>query len=204
MPGRSGINFAKLFISRKGTPYARPTSFTAARAASVSGIPLDGGSSTALSVVDVPFKQLPGAEEWRARLADTDVYVRRHARLMLDRLARDGRLEPAYAEPIQVVGLGPLRFVALGGEVVADYALRLRREHASTPLWVAGYCNDVSAYVPSLRVLLEGGYEGGGAMIYYGRPGPFDPSVEERIVREADRLLSAATRAADHWKGRPS
>jgi RNA polymerase sigma-70 factor (ECF subfamily) len=48
-------------------------------------------------------------------------------------------------------------------------------------------------YVPSRRVLTEGGYEGGGAMIYYGRPGPFDASVEDRIVSAVRRLLKRAS-----------
>ncbi|MBI4582465.1 MAG: hypothetical protein HY717_00330 [Planctomycetes bacterium] len=52
-----------------------------------------------------------------------------------------------------------------------------------------GYCNDVFAYVPSLRVLQEGGYEGGDAMIYYVQPGPFAPSVEETIIRKAHELV---------------
>ena len=63
---------------------------------------------------------------------------------------------------------------------------------ASSPaaaLWVAGYSNDVFGYVPSRRVLREGGYEGGDAMIYYGRPGPFTDDVEEIIVRECRRLM---------------
>ena len=56
-------------------------------------------------------------------------------------------------------------------------------------MWVAGYSNDVFAYVPSLRVLKEGGYEGGDAMIYYGRPGPFADSVEESIIRKVRQLI---------------
>jgi neutral ceramidase len=55
-------------------------------------------------------------------------------------------------------------------------------------MWVAGYSNDVFGYVPSLRVLREGGYEGGDAMIYYGRPGPFSDKVEELIVNEVRQL----------------
>ena len=70
-----------------------------------------------------------------------------------------------------------------------DYALRLGREHPGRRLWVAGYSNDVFGYVPSRRVLDEGGYEGGGAMIYYGRPGPFDASVEERIIAAVQRMM---------------
>ena len=40
---------------------------------------------------------------------------------------------------------------------------------------MTGYANDVMAYIPSLRVLKEGGYEGGGAMIYYGLPTVWAP-----------------------------
>ena len=31
--------------------------------------------------------------------------------------------------------------------------------------------------------------EGAAAMVYYDRPGPFTPDVEERIVREVRRLV---------------
>lgn len=78
--------------------------------------------------------------------------------------------------------------VALGGEVVVDYAIRLAREYPGRTMWVAGYSNDVFGYVPSARVLREGGYEGGDAMIYYGRPGPFTETVEELIVGKVRRL----------------
>ena len=58
-----------------------------------------------------------------------------------------------------------MTFIALGGEVVVDYSLRFKRQYGADNLWVAGYSNDVFAYIPSLRVLREGGYEGGGAML---------------------------------------
>ena len=101
-----------------------------------------------------------------------------------------GRLPASQAEPVQVWTFGPdLTLVALGGEVVVDYAVRLAREFPDRRIWVAGYSNDVFGYVPSRRVLREGGYEGGDAMIYYGRPGPFTEDVEEIIVRECHRLM---------------
>ena len=49
-------------------------------------------------------------------------------------------------------------------------------------MWVAGYANDTMAYIPSLRVLKEGGYEGESAMLYYGRPSPWADTIEEQIV----------------------
>ncbi|MCE5266894.1 MAG: neutral/alkaline non-lysosomal ceramidase N-terminal domain-containing protein [Planctomycetaceae bacterium] len=93
--------------------------------------------------------------------------------------------------PVQAVGLGDhAAMLTLGGEPVVDYSLRLKREYAKTNLIVAGYSNDVMCYVPSLRVLKEGGYEPIDNMIYYGRPGPFTDSVEDRIVGACHRVLS--------------
>ena len=71
-------------------------------------------------------------------------------------------------------------------KILAD-TVRLKKELGETKTWVAGYANDVMAYIPSLRVLREGGYEGGGAMVYYGLPSVWSPRVEELIVAEVHR-----------------
>ena len=55
-------------------------------------------------------------------------------------------------------------------------------------MWVAGYSNDVFGYLPSLKVLEEGGYEGGGAMRYTSLPGPFAPSVEKLVIDKVHEL----------------
>jgi hypothetical protein len=47
------------------------------------------------------------------------------------------------------------------------------------------------AYIPSARVLQEGGYEGATAMIYYGLPTSWSGQVEEHIVKTAADLYSA-------------
>jgi hypothetical protein len=72
--------------------------------------------------------------------------------------------------------------------VVVDYSLRLKKELGAERTWVAAYTNDVMAYIPSLRVLNEGGYEGGGAMVYYGLPTVWGPEVEETIVKGVHEL----------------
>lgn len=68
---------------------------------------------------------------------------------------------PAHAYPVQVVKFGAdLTLIALGSEVVVDYSLRLKRELAGPAgVWVAGYSNDYTGYIPSLRIQREGGYE---------------------------------------------
>ena len=151
--------------------------------------PIDPSLRTAYGSVDLPFAGEAAREQWRSRLDVEEVYKRRHAALMKAAVSRDGRLPAAQPDPVQVWRFGSgLTLVALGGEVVVDYALRLAREYPERRMWVAGYSNDVFGYVPSVRVLREGGYEGGDAMIYYGRPGPFTEAVEGLIVGEVHRL----------------
>jgi hypothetical protein len=91
-----------------------------------------------------------------------------------------------------------LTLVALGGEVVVDYALRAKRDFnaAAEPLIVAGYSNDVMCYIPSLRVLKEGGYEAADSMLYYGMPGSFTEDVEETVFRAIRSVMKRVGRAA--------
>ena len=88
---------------------------------------------------------------------------------------------PAHDYPVQIVRFGgDLTLVALGSEVVVDYSLRIKKDLAGpAPVWVAGYSNDYSGYVPSLRVLREGGYEAAAG---------WADSVEDRIMSKVMEL----------------
>jgi hypothetical protein len=78
-----------------------------------------------------------------------------------------------------------LKFIALSGEVVVDYALRLKGQYGWENTWVAGYSNDVFGYTPSARVLREGGYEA----INSGYLAQFSPAIEELIVEKIAKLV---------------
>jgi hypothetical protein len=146
---------------------------------------------TAYEEIALPLGKLPTRAELEATAAGEDAAAR-NARLQLERLQRDGRLSGDYPYPIQAWRLGKkLAWTFLGGEVVVDYALRIKHELSEQPVWITAYANDVMAYIPSRRVLEEGGYEGGGAMMYYGLPAPWDSSVEERIVDKVVQLAAA-------------
>ena len=133
--------------------------------------------------IDLPFADLPSREELVKNSGSTDRYIAARAKALLRQLEVNGSLNATYPYPIEVWQMGPdLTWVALGGEVVVDYSLRLKKELGPDKTWVAGYTNDVMAYIPSLRVLREGGYEGGGSMVYYGLPAVWGPEIEERIV----------------------
>jgi gluconolactonase len=144
--------------------------------------------------IDLPFQSLPTLEQLQKTAASssketpppkTPNYEALRAKYLLQQHAQGKPLSATYPYPIATWRLGnSVDWVALGGEVVVDYSLRIKNQ-AKRPTWVAGYAHDVMAYIPSQRVLREGGYEGGGAMVYYGLPSPWGDSVEERILREA-------------------
>jgi hypothetical protein len=158
--------------------------------------PLSGPMTTAYECVDVAFQTPPSRAELETRLKEKNVYRQNHARQMLEMLDRDGKLPASYPYPIQVWQFGSkLKLIALAGEVVVDYSLRLKAQHGWDTTWVAGYCNDILAYIPSLRVLREGGYEGGEAMIYFGRPGPFSEAVEETLIERTAQMVGRAAAA---------
>jgi neutral ceramidase len=92
--------------------------------------------------------------------------------------------------PIQVIRLGDdVTLVALASEVVVDYSLRLKRELGRPPamLWVAAYCNGYFGYIPSARVLAEGGYEAPA----------YSPTIEEQIVGKVHEMVRDLERPAE-------
>lgn len=142
----------------------------------------------AFATATLAYAPAPGADAWRRKLEDPNAHVRRHARLMLDEIARDGGLRTVEPAALHVLRIGQLPIVAIGGEVVVDYALAIKRKYGDAT-WVAGYTDAVYGYLPSVRVLREGGYEGGDAMLYFGRPGPFADTVESTVMEGVDALM---------------
>ena len=151
--------------------------------------PVRGPLRTALEEVVLEFATPPGREQLEKEAESKNKWERRHAEALLAELEEAGEIRTTYATLVQVVRFGAdLTMVALPGEAVVDYSLRLKSELAGPSVWVAGYCNDVFGYLPSVRVLNEGGYEGGGAMRYTTFCGPFKPSVESIVIEKVHEL----------------
>jgi hypothetical protein len=158
---------------------------------------LSGPLRGALAELELDYAPVPTRAEFEARL-QTNGPAADHARRMLERLNQDGRLPERYPYPVQLLQFGDqLTLVALAGETCVDYSHRLKRElrepalslSNAPALWVAGYCNDVMAYIPSARLLREGGYEPHSSMFYSEiHPGPWASSLEERIISKVHEL----------------
>jgi neutral ceramidase len=157
-----------------------------------STVPVRPPLRTRFDRVDLPFSPPPSKAELEAQLSDQDVYRQRQARGLLGIIDEKGSLPTHYPYPISVLQFGnDLTMVLLGGEVLVDYDLRLKKElPPPQQTWVLGYANDVFAYIPSRRVLEEGGYEAATSMIYYGQPGPWAPEVEEILVSRVKQVAA--------------
>ena len=149
---------------------------------------VNGPLRTAFARVPLAFNA-PSKAEFEARLNDRNERKCNHAKRMLTMLGEGGLIE-SMPYPVQVWQFGDaLTLIALAGEAVVDYSLRFKRSYGWHDTWVSAYNNDVFGYVPSLRVLKEGGYEGGEAMWGGSFPGPFQPGVEETIAETVDDLV---------------
>lgn len=155
--------------------------------------PVKGSLRSAYTEIDLPFAELPTREKLAQDLFSKNKFEVNRAKLLLKQLEEKGSLRGNYPYPVQVWTVGSdIDWIALGGEVVVDFSLRLKKENGPGKTWVMGYANDVMAYIPSLRVLKEGGYEGGGAMVIYGLPTIWGAQVEERIVAAVHEQIKKA------------
>lgn len=131
-------------------------------------------------------------EIYEKDLQGQDKFRQRRARLMLAAYDQGKPVTQVPSYIVQAVRFhDDLTLLTLAGEVVLDYSLRAKREFPGENLIVAGYCNEVMSYIPSRRILAEGGYEAVDSMVYYGQPGPFSDGVEERVFASARRTLQA-------------
>ncbi len=148
----------------------------------------------AYQVVELPFDRLPDRKELERQVRDGDRYQVARARKWLDVLDRGERLPADYGYPVSWWRLGQeLDFIALGGEVVVEFALFAQARFGAR-CWVAGYSHDVMGYIPSRRIWNEGGYEGGSSMIYYGQPTRWAGDVEKRVMEALGELAGRLDR----------
>ncbi|MGK6351742.1 neutral/alkaline non-lysosomal ceramidase N-terminal domain-containing protein [Parapedobacter sp. DT-150] len=139
---------------------------------------------TAYQEISLPFERTTDRAYLTALVTEEGhpAYFKAWAKRMLAKLDAGQPLDTAYARyPIQCVTLGQQTIFALGGELVTEYALRIK-EVFGNGTFVFGYCNDVMGYIPSERILAEGGYEGADSQKVFGLPAKWATGIEQRIL----------------------
>lgn len=155
--------------------------------------PVSGKFASKYEKIALKFEAVPTRQQLNADLLSKTHAVQKRAERYLKELDATGKIADTYDHyPIQTWALGDqVLWVSLGGEVVIDYLLRLKKDvPTSRALWVTGYANDVMSYIPSARVLKEGGYEADSSQIYYGMPGKYAPAIEDAVIGKVKELAA--------------
>lgn len=155
--------------------------------------PLGGPLRAAMGETKLELQPGIPLEELRQRIPKLSGMPKREFEHFIRQYEALGAPPDHVRYPVQVWQFGTdLTFIALTGETVVDYSLKFKAAYGWNNTWVCGYNNDLLSYVPSLRVLKEGGYEGVTGMFEYGHRAPYTETVEERITRKVEELVKQA------------
>jgi hypothetical protein len=158
-------------------------------------IPLTNKLAANLKHIELAFAPHFTQAQWEERAAKTGI-VGYHARKWLDRLHRGEALPKSLSYYVTTWSFGEdLALVFLNGEVVVDFVLRLKRELDPSRLWVTAYANYVPCYIPSRRILAEGGYEAEDSLWYYDRPARLSTNTEDHILKTVHELTPKSFRS---------
>jgi neutral ceramidase len=143
--------------------------------------------STGYSEIRLSFSTPPTKEELIKMEKESSDSQKRWASHQLETLRNTGSLMTSYPYPVQIWKLGDQSVMSMGGEVVIQYAIELKKLFGPD-IFVMAYANDEMAYIPSETVLNEGGYEGDTSQKVYGMPGKWATNTQTLILREFEKL----------------
>lgn len=156
------------------------------------GEAIEARLAVAERVVELPFQEIPDKAGWEAKAKEGGI-VGFHARKQLEKLGRGEAIPDSIPYLIQRWRLGGgTEVVFLPGEVVVDYQLAIAERLGAPRLMAHGYANYVPCYIPSRRILAEGGYEAESSLWYYDQPTRIAPEAEELILRTVEGLRPGA------------
>ncbi|MBE9461504.1 neutral/alkaline non-lysosomal ceramidase N-terminal domain-containing protein [Dyadobacter subterraneus] len=152
---------------------------------------LEAKLTTAYNEIDLSLTTAP-SEEKLTKMAEKETgFQQRWAKRMLEKIKNGQPFQTTYPYPVQIWKLGEQPIMTLGGELVSEYAINLKRIFGQST-FVMGYCNDVVSYIPTSTILREGGYEGDLAQIVYGLPATWASDTETKIMNGMIQLAEKA------------
>lgn len=163
-------------------------------------IELDTAPQAQSTELSLPLDTLPDKKHFED-LARGGGYGGNHAKYQIARIKEKGELQSHVDYPITCWKFDDrLAVVFLAGEVSVDYSVRLKNALDWRRLWLNAWSNDVPSYIPSKRLLREGGYETDFSQIYYGLPARYSPDIEDMIC---DAVLELVGESFSKTKDQP-
>jgi hypothetical protein len=152
-------------------------------------IPIAAPPQVKMKWAKIPFSKVPSVAELIENMSKNDIKGY-YSRLALERILRGENIPKELNYPIQVWNFDDkLTMINMGGEVVVDYAVIIKQKYANRNIWINAYANDVSCYIPSRRILKEGGYEADISMYWYNQPSPLSEVVEDIIMNAVQGMM---------------
>ncbi len=153
--------------------------------------PISGSLKCAAVQAELPLAQ-PTRADLEVFSISAPAVWKETAQKLLAMMNAGKKLPVSHPAPVAAWQFGKdLTLVALPDEVVVNYVQRVEQAIGPMRLWVAGYCHEVAGYIPTKRILEEGGYETRG--LYLGL-GWFAPEVEDVLTNAASEAARKAGR----------
>ncbi len=142
-------------------------------AAALCGDPEELGDQLAgtSGIADLPTRGTP-TEQQLAELEAGNQWQQAYAEAARRSIAEQGGLADTLPVEVQVLKIGELYLLAIGGEVSCEIGLELKAKLPDLKLWTLGYSNLLRSYIASLGAHSEGGYEVETAFLYSTTPEP--------------------------------
>lgn len=97
---------------------------------------------------------------------------------------------------VGVISIGEVAFVMMPSETMAITAHRIRKMcNRHDALFILGYTNGLEAYVPTDKMVEQGGYEAHAAHLVYTLPSPIDKGAEDELLKGAYLACNATAPA---------
>ena len=91
---------------------------------------------------------------------------------------------------INVLRFGDIIFLFTPGELFSSYHSILKTEFPEYQIFLIGYTNGESGYLPNKKAFELGGYEVEQAYVFFDEPSPLFHTSEEIYIKEAKRLIN--------------
>ncbi|RYY37852.1 MAG: hypothetical protein EOP46_01070 [Sphingobacteriaceae bacterium] len=151
---------------------------------------LDGDISFFMEQIDFPVK--PWTKEQILAFKkenendNKDVYAEKNVRWAnrMLQLNKAGKIPSSMPVYVQTINIGSWKLVGLSREAVTDYSLGIKKLWPDSFVSVAGYCNDVSSYLPTSQHIKAATYEGLDSFFWYAQPSVFPESVYETLLND--------------------
>lgn len=112
----------------------------------------------------------------------------RWADIMLEQL-RTGTAPPYMPVYVQTISIGNWLLVGLSREVVTEYGINIKEQWPDRLVSVAGYCNDVSSYLPAGWHIRTKVYEGYDSSFWYAQPDLFPENIFELVIKKVRSVV---------------